>query len=83
MKLLILALFVSYSSFAQDRYILPPDIIEARDKVLASKAKLDRDILNTYFRLCNQRKINEAEHIEMLAYREITGLDCWQLIFRQ
>lgn len=81
--LIILLSVISISSFAKDEYVLPQDIIDARDQVIESKRKLDLAILTSYYRLCHQMKVSEAEHMEMLAYREITGLDCWQLIFNQ
>lgn len=81
MKILFL-LLLTFPALAQDRYVLPADIIAARDQLIATKKKLDRDILTRYYQLCQQKKINEAEHFEMLAYREITGDDCWTLIYR-
>lgn len=82
MKIIIISFLISFSALAQDKYVLPEDIIIARDKLIASKKKLDRDILVRYYQLCQQKRINDAEHIEMLAYREITGDDCLSLIFR-
>jgi hypothetical protein len=82
MKLSLFILMFSVNSLAQDRYVLPKDIIVARDQLIASKQKLDRDILNSYFGLCNKLSHNAAEHIEFLAYQEITGLQCWQILLK-
>ena len=78
MKILFLLLLTT-SSFAQDKYVLPFEIIQAREKVLASKKKLDEDILKSYFNLCNKKQHTQAEHLEFLAYQQITKLECWQL----
>lgn len=82
MKILLFLVFINFAH-ATDRYILPKDIIQARDQLLATKAKLDRDILQTYYNLCQKTSLNEAQYIESLAYREITGMECIDLIFYQ
>lgn len=80
MKFLVLFVVLFFCNLsitsAQDKYVLPKDIIIARDKLLATKRKLDNDILHAYAKLCQAKKINEAEYIEFLAYQEITGVDC-------
>jgi hypothetical protein len=73
-------MFIAYSFRANELYTLPKEIIIARDKVIASKQKMDNNIKKSYFNLCNINTHNDAQHIEFLAYREITGIDCWQLM---
>ena len=45
MKFFLIILLVSTSSYSKDEYILPQDIIDARDQVIESKRKLDLAIL--------------------------------------
>lgn len=47
MKIIIISFLISFSALAQDKYVLPEDIIIARDKLIASKKKLDRDIFSS------------------------------------
>ena len=80
MKYLFLLLITIQSAIASERYVLPESIKIELSKVLESKRKLDYSIVNTYKKLCWKENLNEAEYIEILAYREITGLDCYNVI---
>lgn len=82
---MILVVFLGWLMTAQlqadERYVLPQDIVEARDKVIESKRQLDRNILKRYRELCFKKTLNNAEFIELLAYQEITDVECYQIPF--
>ena len=67
-------------SIAQDKYVLPKEIKTQLKKTLESKRQLDISIVKTYKKLCWKTSLTEAEYIEILAYREITGLTCTDVI---
>ena len=67
-------------SIAQEKYVLPKEIKIQLKKTLESKRKLDLSIIKTYKKLCWKPSLTEAEYIEIIAYREITGLSCADVI---
>lgn len=75
-----LMIFLINTAQAKELYVLPQDIIEARDRVIASKRKLDDNINKRYRELCLQKELNQAQYMEMLAYKEITGFSCFDFI---
>lgn len=75
MKLLVIFL-MSMPVFAGEKYTLPKEILEARDKVLKSKEELDRNMLLRYEQLCFKEESSIAEKEEKLAYMSIFGFDC-------
>ena len=80
MKLIFFLIVFSNLSITQDEYVLPQEIKTQLEKTLESKRQLDISIIKTYKKLCWKSSLNEAEYIELLAYKEITGLTCSDVI---